>query len=251
MCARIQKPDPSFSKCSASDSKKGCFCCLQWREGNLLFLEHDLQYLSSYTDKDIFSPTPILPHTIFSFFQLFNLYHYTVSWCFHPIWWRLICCLAIDLACHITEREFCNTSSQRISLNLCLYSALSLKNIELLENLTKMFQSSEVPFHHCFKGSSSVFLDGVMLSYRIQQYKWCFRVRKEPVRQERLSKTVLEELERTEKNQKENKAQKLLGTRVPWRHPCLVYISKAVIPDHSLSGEISLAIFQVPCSPVH
>lgn len=58
-------------------------------------------------------------------------------------------------------------------------------------------------------------------------------------------------LERKEKNQNENKAQNILGIHVPWRHPCLVDISKAVIPDHSLSGELLDVIFQVPCSPVH
>lgn len=58
-------------------------------------------------------------------------------------------------------------------------------------------------------------------------------------------------LERKEKNQKENKAQKLVGIHNPWRHPYLAYISKPVIPDHSLSGEISFIIFQVPCLPVH
>lgn len=136
-----QRPDLSFSKHSASDFKNWHFCCLQWEEDNLVLLGHDLQDLSSDTDREIFSLTPILLPTSFPFFFFLT---FTNIFCPDIYIQPDGASLALDLSFHIREKSFFNASSWWPPLNLCLHSALSLENIKL--NITKIFLELWNPF---------------------------------------------------------------------------------------------------------
>ena len=169
------------------------FCCLQWDEDNLLFLGHDLQYLSSYTKKYFLQHQFCHP----LFFLSFNFLTFITMLCLDVFIQSDGVSFAVSLLIYhavLQRHNFAMQVHSDYHSSLYLHSALALENIEL--NLNKEVLELWSPFPPLLqsKESSSIFVDGVMLSYMIQKYKWCFRVRKEPIRQEWLSKTVLEQV---------------------------------------------------------